>query len=80
MATLGCTLRATRRDAQVRRVSWDPDVADASLGTAQGKVPGEVPRLVGSAEGRGEHEPGVVPDVTGPDTVGGLALGTMGTV
>jgi hypothetical protein len=52
-----------------------PDVADASLGAAQSEVAGEVTRLVGSAEGGGEHKPGVPPDITSPCAVSGLPLG-----
>jgi hypothetical protein len=44
----------------------DLDVADASLRAAEREVPGKVPRLARSSQGRGEYEVAVLPGVSPP--------------
>jgi hypothetical protein len=56
-------------------VSWNLDVADASLLAPQGEVTGEVPWFVGRAVGGGEHQPGFLPGVTRRGPVAALPLG-----
>jgi hypothetical protein len=53
----------------------DLDIADASPRAAEREVPGKVPRLVRSSQGRGEYEVAVLLGVSHPAEIGRLELG-----